>query len=174
MTHVTAESECCLSCAIFILTYNGNWAGYWSSFSFWVMLATYSFKVRSPRTQLWASTSQGHTRSRLFLAPLKTTVKHWFSCTDPDRRLSASDLQPSRTHSTSVTATGRDKKSSDTQKEKNVTVLSKIHLWQEITTTHGAKQLKVKRHVIHKSHRAEWHSSKTVKYYIHFTGFSTG
>lgn len=59
------------------------------------------------------------------------------------------------------------------KKKKNVTVLSKIHLWQEITTTHGAKQLKVKRHVIHKSHRAEWHS-KTVKYYIHFTGFSTG
>lgn len=82
------------------------WAGYWSSFSFWVILATRSFKVRSPRTQHRATSSVGHSRSRLFLAPLKTTVKHCFSGTDPDIRLSASDWQPSRTHSTSVTATG--------------------------------------------------------------------
>lgn len=85
-------------------------AGYWSSFSFWVMLATRSFRKRSPRTQRWASSVEEHSRSRLFLAPLKITVKHWFSWTDPDSRLSASDWQPSRTQSTSVTATGREKK----------------------------------------------------------------
>lgn len=50
-------------------------------------------------------------------------------------------------------------------------------LWQEITTMHGAKQLKVKRHVIlgiHKSHLAEWHSNVIAKYNMRFTRFSTG
>lgn len=92
------------------------------------MLATYSFKARSPRTQDCASASEGHTRSRLFLAPLKTTVKHRLSCPDPDRRLSDSDWQPSRTHSTSVTATGREKKSPEWVGDHN--------------NTHGVKQLK--------------------------------
>ncbi|TNN85880.1 hypothetical protein EYF80_003724 [Liparis tanakae] len=70
------------------------------------MSATCSLSERSPRTQRRASSSQGHSRSRLFLAPRNTTVKHLLSGTEPDSRLSASDWQPSRTHSTSATATG--------------------------------------------------------------------
>lgn len=116
------------SAVLYLFQHIGNWEGYWSSFSFWVMLATYSFKARSPRTQDCASASEGHTRSRLFLAPLKTTVKHWLSCTDPDRRLSDSDWQPSRTHSTSVTATGREKTSPEWVGDPN--------------NTHGVKQPK--------------------------------
>ncbi|MEQ2193156.1 hypothetical protein XENOCAPTIV_024887, partial [Xenoophorus captivus] len=80
-------------------------AGYWSSFSFCVMQVTRSFKKRRPRTQRCASSAEGHIRSRLFLDPLKITVKHWSSGTVPDSRFRASDWQPSRTQSTSVTAT---------------------------------------------------------------------
>lgn len=80
--------------------------GYWSSFSFCVMLVTRSFRKRRPRTQRWASSAVGHFRSRLFLDPVKITVKHWSSGTVSDSRLRASDWQPSRTQSTSVTATG--------------------------------------------------------------------
>lgn len=79
--------------------------GYWSSFSFSVMFSTLSCSLRMPRTQCCASSWLWHRRSRLFLGPLKTTVRHLPSGTDPAICRSVSDWQPSRTHSTSKTET---------------------------------------------------------------------
>lgn len=87
--------------------YNSEWKriGYWSSFSFWVMFSTLSCSLRMPRAQCWASSWLWQRRSRLFLGPLKTTVKHRPSGTEPTICRNVSDWQPSRTHSTSMTET---------------------------------------------------------------------